>query len=125
MTIALENAVENAMENQALVRSHKGPGIASFVIGLLSVWAVIALIGVASVVQIKTGKVAELPEEFEVVAGLGVLGVVFVMLIGIGLGIFGAVDRASTKAFPIFGLIVNVAMVALFIAVLVFNPPGH
>lgn len=37
-------------------------------------------------------------------------------LIGIGLGLLGVMDRASRKALPTLGLVVNVAMVALFIA---------
>jgi len=115
-----------AMGNQALARSHKGPGIASYTIGLLSIWAIIGLIGGLAVLQIANGQAPEvLTEEHAIVFAFGVIAVVCVDLIAIGLGIYGAVDRASKKTFPLLGLVVNVAMVGLFIAALVFNPPTH
>jgi hypothetical protein len=101
------------MENQAGPRTHNGLGIASFVIGVGSVVAVVALIAVATVWQIKTGK---LTPELNMIVGLGMLSVAFVDLIGLGLGVSGAVDRASTKTFPALGLTLNIAMLVLFAA---------
>ena len=106
------------MENQAGPRSHKGQGIASFVIGVGSVVAVMALIAVATVWQIKTGK---LTPELNMIVGLSMLSVVFVDLIGLGLGVFGVVDRASKKTFPTLGVTLNIAMLALFAACIVIG----
>jgi len=106
------------MENSGIARSHKGQGIASFAIGTLSVAAVIALIAAAAVAQIKTGKVTS---ELTMIVGFGLMSVAFVDLIGIGLGVFGAVDRASKKTFPALGLVLNVATLAFFIVSVVIG----
>jgi len=111
------------MEAPTIARTHKGQGIASFVIGMLSAAAVMGLIGVVAIAQIKTGKPEELTSENALIFGLGLLSVVFVVLVGIGFGIFGAADRASKKMFPTLGLVVNVGMLALFAAAMVFDPP--
>src|ERR1700716_3076937 len=76
------------MENQATIRTHKGKGIASFALGVTSVVGILALIGAAAVMT-KTGK---LTPELNVILGLGMISAVFVDLIDIGLGFFGAAD---------------------------------
>jgi len=111
------------MENQMATRTHKGKGIASFVIGVTSVATVVALIAAATVSQIKTGKVTP---ELTMILGLGMISVAFVDLIGLGLGAFGAADRASKKTFPALGLTLNVAMLALFVVSVVIGlSKGH
>jgi hypothetical protein len=112
-----------AMENEATIRAHKGIGIASFAIGVISVIIFLALIGAAAVMT-KTGKMTP---ELNVIIGLGMISACFVDLIGIGLGFFGAVDRASKKTYPALGLALNIGILVLF-AVLVMiglSMKGH
>jgi len=45
----------------------------------------------------------------------------FVDLIGIGLGVFGAVDRASKKTYPALGLVLNIGILVLFAALVVIG----
>ena len=105
------------MENAATIRTHKGKGIASFVIGVTSVILFLALIGAAAVLT-KSGK---LTPELNVIIGLGVISACFVDLIGIGLGIFGTVDRASKKTFPALGLALNIGILVLFAALVLIG----
>ena len=106
-----------AMENGTTIRSHKGIGIASFAIGVISVIVFLALIGVAAVMA-KTGKMTP---ELNVIIGLGVISACFVDLIGIALGFFGAFDRSSKKTYPALGLALNIGILALFAALLVIG----
>jgi hypothetical protein len=111
------------MENQATIRTHKGKGIASFALGVTSVIGILALIGIAAVMT-KTGK---LTPELNVILGLGMISAVFVDLIGIGLGFFGAVDRASKKTYPALGLALNIGILVLFAALVLIglSMKGH
>ena len=105
------------MENRATIRTHKGIGVASFIIGVTCVSLVLALIGTAGVIA-KTGK---LTPELSMIIGLGMLSVSFVDLIGIALGVFGAVDRSSKKVFPALGLTLNIVILVLFVALVVIG----
>ena len=105
------------MENQATIRTHKGKGIASFALGVTSVVGILALIGAAAVMT-KTGK---LTPELNVILGLGMISAVFVDLIGIGLGFFGAADRTSKKTYPALGLVLNIGILVLFAALVVIG----
>jgi hypothetical protein len=98
------------MDNQTTIRTHKGIGIASFIIGVTCVTLVLALVGTTGVMA-KAGK---LTPELSIIIGLGMLSACFVELIGIGLGIFGAVDRSSKKVYPVMGLILNTVILVLF-----------
>jgi hypothetical protein len=111
------------MEDQATIRTHKGKGIASFAIGVTSVIVFMALIGTAGVMT-QTGK---LTPELNVVIGLGMFAACLLDLIGIGLGLSGAVDRGSKKTYPALGLALNVAILALFVALLIIglSMKGH
>ena len=105
------------MENQIVVRSHKGTGIASFIIGVICIIAIVALIGFAGVMT-NTGRATP---ELNMIIGLGMITACFVDLIGIGLGIFAAADRSSKKVYPVLGLILNVVVVVLFAALLIIG----
>jgi len=97
------------MENQTAVRTHKGTGIASFIIGVTCVTLVMGLIGTVGVMA-KSGK---LTPELSMIIGLGIISASLIDLIGIGLGIFGTVDRSSKKVYPVLGLILNAAILLL------------
>jgi hypothetical protein len=105
------------MENQATIRTHKGKGIASFIMGVTSVILFLALIGAAGVMT-HTGK---LTPEIAMIIGLSMFAACFVDLIGIGLGFFGALDRSSKKTYPALGLALNIGILALFAALLVIG----
>ena len=105
------------LDNQSIVRSHKGTGIASFIIGVICIIAIVALIGFAGVMT-STGRATP---ELNMILGLGMITACFVDLIGIGLGIFAAADRSSKKVYPVLGLILNVVVVALFAALLIIG----
>jgi hypothetical protein len=100
------------MDNQASIRAHKGTGIASFIIGVTSFTLILALIVTAGVMA-KAGKVTP---ELNMLLGFGLISACFVDLIGIGLGIFGTVDRSSKKVFPVLGLALNIGILVLFAA---------
>jgi hypothetical protein len=105
------------MENQTVTRTHKGIGIASFIIGVICIVTIVVLIGIAGVMT-KTGRATP---EFNMILGLGMITACFVDLIGIGLGIFAAADRSSKKVYPVLGLILNLVVVALFAALLIIG----
>jgi hypothetical protein len=105
------------LENPAIIRTHSRIGIASFVIGVTSVISLLALIGTAAVMT-QTGK---LTPPLQLIIGLGMFAACFVGLIGIALGFFGAVDRASKKTYPVLGLVLNVGILLLFGALVVIG----
>jgi hypothetical protein len=103
------------MENQATIRAHSGKGIASFIIGVISFMFILALIGTAGVMT----KAGTMTPQFTMLLGLGMISACFVDLIGIGMGVSGAVDRSSKKVYPVLGLALNVGILVLFGALLV------
>ncbi|HZO46235.1 MAG TPA: hypothetical protein VFB68_10105 [Xanthobacteraceae bacterium] len=105
------------MENQTATRTHKGTGIASFIIGVTCIITIMVLIGIAGVMT-NTGRATP---ELNMIIGLGMITACFVDLIGIGLGIFAAADRSSKKVYPVLGLILNLVVVALFVALLIIG----
>jgi hypothetical protein len=105
------------MENQATIRTHKGKGIASFIVGVISFVLFLVLIGAATVLT-QTGKVTQATNA---IIGLGLFAICFVDLIGIGLGIFGAADRTSKKTYPTLGLVLNIAILVLFAILLLIG----
>jgi hypothetical protein len=105
------------MENQATIRTHKGKGIASFIVGVTSVILFLALIGAAGVMT-QAGK---LTPETAMIIGLSMFAACFVDLIGVGLGLFAAFDRSSKKTFPTLGLALNIGILALFAALVVIG----
>lgn len=103
------------LENPSATRAHKGLGIASFIVGVTCLITVMGLVVVAGV----TTNAGRATPEFNMIVGLGMISAVFVDLIGIVLGIFGAADRSSKKVYPVLGLVLNVLVVALFTALLI------
>lgn len=102
------------MESPTVLRSHKSSGIASFIIGVTCVIAMMAMVATAGVMT-NAGRATP---EFNMIVGLGMISACFIDLIGIVLGVFGAADRSSKKVYPVLGLVLNALVVALF-AVLV------
>lgn len=96
-------------ENQAVVLTHKGRGIASFVIGVACVVITLLLTGI-------TMSATVLPRPM--ITALGVLsdGMLSAALLGIVLGFLGAKDRSSRKLYPLLGLILNGTVLMVFVA---------
>jgi hypothetical protein len=103
------------VENQPTIITHKRKGLASFLIGVISLTLILILLGIA------TAKDGKLPSEHINILILSTLGVGFFNLVGVTLGVFGALDRSSKKVYPALGLILNIG-VALFIVVLLVTP---
>ena len=105
------------LENPSVIRGHKGLGIASFIIGVTCFITLMGLLVVAGV----TTNAGRATPEFNMIIGLSMISTVFVDLIGIVLGIFGAADRSSKKVYPVLGLILNVLVVATFAALMIIG----
>src|SRR5215475_12970552 len=97
-------------ENPTVILTHKWQGIASFIIGAISIVITLLLVGIAM-----SGTEPPRP----MIAALGVLssGMLCANLIGIALGFLGAKDRSSRKLYPLLGLTLNVAILMVFVAV--------
>ena len=76
-------------------------GIASFAIGMLTLFLDVGVFGIAGYLK-ENGQ--QTPTENAII-GSCILLVFGVCLLGIGLGIAGAVDRTSKKVFPIIGIV--------------------
>jgi hypothetical protein len=85
---------------------HSGPGVASFIISILTViGAILAVIVIASV-----GRKVKPEEPLAILNGLLILGNMFLNLIGVVLGIVGTVQANRNKVFAIIGLCLNGVM---------------
>jgi hypothetical protein len=96
-------------EYQAVVQSHKGRGIASFIIGVTCIAITLLLVG------IEMSKV-ELPKSMIIALGVLSSGSLCAALIGIALGFLGAKDRSSRKLYPLLGLTLNAIVLTVFVA---------
>jgi hypothetical protein len=95
-------------------RRHKGLGITSFVIALAVLVLTFLLFVVAGVMR-RAG--ASSPTANAVV-GSAIFFLWFLDLVAIGLGIGGAVDRGSKKAFPVLGIIIAAITLVLSAALI-------
>jgi hypothetical protein len=96
-------------ENQAVVLTHKGRGIASFVIGVACIIITLLLLGIAM-------SETELPRPMIIALGVLSSGMLCTALIGTALGFSGAKDRLSRKLYPLLGLTLNVTVLMVFVA---------
>ena len=94
--------------------THAGIGVASFILGLVAGLAMVVLIVIAGVMSADApgGELDENSREamtvgcsLIVAAGLAVLGLI--------LGIVGAVQQGRKKVFPILGIVINGGMILL------------
>jgi hypothetical protein len=90
-------------ENQSTVRSHKGKGIASSIIGVTCAVVIILLI------------MAITPGQMDGLGKIIGIGTFFGCVVGTALGLFGALDRSSKKLYPVIGLCLNIGILALFV----------
>ena len=90
-------------ENQAVIPIHKWRGIASSIIGVTSIIFNLLLVG-----MVMSG--TEPPRPMSTALSVLSNGMLFVNLIGIALGFFGAKDSSSRKLYPLLGFTLNVAI---------------
>ena len=113
---ALDFGPARRPEEVAAPAGHSRMGIASFVLAILVGLGIFAIIVVLGVMETSTpGGV----DESSVVVGLLGLGIVLGLLInvvGLGLGVAGAIQRRRKKLFAILGIVLNAV---IFLGVLV------
>jgi hypothetical protein len=102
------------MMQELVAKRHGGLGVTSFTIGVLSIFADVAVFGTAGYLK----QNGQQTPTVNMIVGFAILLLLGVCLLGIGLGIAGAADRTSKKALPVLGIIIC-ALVFLLTAGLV------
>jgi|SRR5665213_1596968 len=95
------------------MRLHIGLGVSSFALGAVGTVSFMLLAGYAAVIHNGGSATPTL----DTMIGGGLMLVWISNLIGIGLGIAGAVDRPSKKTLPVLGLVLNFGILALSAAI--------
>ena len=85
-----------------VTRRHGGLGVTSFILGILSIFLIAGFFGFAGYISQGGG---QRTDETNLIAGIIILALFCVSLLGIGLGIGGAVSRSSKKVFPVLGIV--------------------
>ncbi|KAA8999674.1 hypothetical protein F4V43_15195 [Paenibacillus spiritus] len=103
-------------------RRHSGPGIASFVIGLVTVVGYIAALAAAGAIIAplidEIGELRSDSSEAFILLGMSVLGLAALNLIGVITGIIGIALRDRKKALAVIGTLINGLILLLFILVI-------
>jgi|SRR5580658_3982614 hypothetical protein len=110
--------VHDTQGNYAASR-HGGLGIASFIIGVLSIILDFGIFTIAGIIKAS----GQQTPAVNMIVGACMFLLLGLCLLGIGLGIAGAVDKTSRKAFPVIGIVLcagvfvlTVVLVAIGIA---------
>ncbi|MGW7162156.1 hypothetical protein [Paenibacillus taichungensis] len=106
---------------------HSGPGIASFVIGLVSIIGYMLTLGVATMAINSTIGVVTTPIQVEeialhpavVLASLAVLVCLILNLAGLILGVIGLILKNRKKVFAIIGTILSGVMILAFAGLII------
>jgi hypothetical protein len=104
------------MDDQVALR-HKGLGIASFVIAIVVLVLVFLLFLVAGVMK-SSG--AATPTANAVIGSLIFL-LWLIDVVGVAIGIAGAMDRTAKKTFPVLGIVIGGAVLLLSIILIVIG----
>ena len=104
------------MDDQTVLK-HGGLGIASFVISVVILLLIVVLFGIAGVLKVSGG----MNPAIQIVVGFAIILMWLVDLVGIGLGIAGAIDKKSKKTFPVLGIIIGVGIAVISVAVVVIG----
>lgn len=106
--------IQNHDQHQEKRKKHSAYGIACFIISIV---AILMIFGVLLVSQIINPIEAGLSEDsFYVVIGLIAILGGFLSLIGLGLGIYGVVQKNRKRVFSVLGVIFNVLVVIFVLA---------
>jgi hypothetical protein len=84
---------------------HSGPGIAAFIISLVTGFLYVVFIVIATTIQMNNPGANDHPAQ--ALAGCGILCTIVVNLVGVGLGIGGCCQTHRKLLFAILGLIFN------------------
>ncbi|RAI97134.1 hypothetical protein DET54_10594 [Paenibacillus pabuli] len=106
---------------------HSGPGVASFVIGLVSIIGYMLTLGIATMAINSTIGVVTTPIQVEeialhpavVLASLAVLVCLILNLAGLILGLIGLILKNRKKVFAIIGTILSGVMILAFAVLII------
>lgn len=108
-----KQAMTITMEDQSTIRSHKGKGIVSSIIGVTCT-VVLILVFTLDIT-------AMMPKQLHGLSMTIGAGTLFGSVVGTALGLFGALDRSSKKLYPVIGLCLNIGILALFVGTAIFG----
>ena len=101
---------------------HSGLGIASFVVGILAGLALFIALGVVAVMYNQSPERMDEKSPTAILAGLLIIGLCLVHLLGVGLGIGGLVQKDRRKVFSALGVAVNgVALLGTIALIIIGN----
>jgi hypothetical protein len=103
---------------------HSGPGLASFVIGILSAVGILGVLFAAGVIGVSNPELAD-QEDSPVLMGIGfgIIGFTGLALVGGLIGLVGVLQPQRKRIFSILGIIFNgvcVALVGVILAIGLF-----
>ena len=104
-----------ALHSQTDPRPYIGLGISSFTFGAIGTLSFMLLAGYAGV----SHNLGSTTPQINTMIGFGMVLVWIVNVIGVGLGIAGAVNNPSRKTFSILGLVLNFGILTLSAAIIV------
>jgi hypothetical protein len=105
-------------------RRHSGFGIGSFVIALAAGVALFVLVAVAGYLEFSTPGGVDENSVTATLFGLLMLGAGLLLLLGVALGIAGAMDREHKRVFAVLGLGMNALVLAGVVALLILGNAG-
>ncbi len=102
-------------------RRQSGMGIASFVIAIGAGVTLFVLLMILGAMDVSTpgGIDEESPEA--IIAGLGLLAVVAINILGIGLAVGGLVQTDRLRMFGVLGLVFNLLVILGFVGIMVIG----
>ena len=101
---------------------HSGLGIASFAIGILAGLALFIALGVVAVLYNQSPGGLDEKSPTAILAGLLIIGLCLVHLLGVGLGIGGLAQKDRRKVFSVLGLAINgVALLGTIALIIIGN----
>lgn len=99
-------------------KGHSGVGIASFILGVLSILVLVGLIVAVAVVEVTNpGAIDSDAEPVTTVLGLVVMLTFLITIIGTTLGVVGLFDTQRNKLFAILGTTFNGMIILAFSAI--------
>jgi len=105
------------VEEQVVVK-HGGLGIASFVISVVVLILVFVLFAIAGIMKPSNPQTMS---AINTIIGLVFILLLFMGLIGIGLGVAGAVQKKSKKVFPVLGIVIGTGTLVLSLILVVIG----
>jgi hypothetical protein len=88
-------------------KKHSGIGIASFVISLGAALAIFLVFVIAGIMQSTTPGGMNEKSAGTIIVGFSIVGLLFVNLVAIGLGLGGLVKKGNKKIFAVLGTVIS------------------